>query len=168
MSDDAPIAFKSDGSPVYDNVPTVVIMLAAPSSIVSEELKFVVIRRSTEPGKDKLALPGGHHMRGETWQEAGCRELLEETGWRADPRRVVQLGHVITDEYGKNLVFGIAWGCLPPELDWEPDGEAQEVVLLTRPGDAEEWAFLTHYASFCAVLLKTLEFKIQQAADAVS
>jgi ADP-ribose pyrophosphatase YjhB (NUDIX family) len=30
--------------------------------------------------KVRRALPGGYQMLGQTWQEAGAREVLEETG----------------------------------------------------------------------------------------
>ena len=40
----------------------------------------VTIRRNIEPQKGWLTLPGGYLDLGETWQEGGRRELLEETG----------------------------------------------------------------------------------------
>lgn len=40
---------------------------------------LLVIRRGIEPGKGKLALPGGFVDAGETWQRAAAREILEET-----------------------------------------------------------------------------------------
>jgi ADP-ribose pyrophosphatase YjhB (NUDIX family) len=41
---------------------------------------LLAIRRSIEPGRGKLALPGGFIDVGETWQAAAVRELREETG----------------------------------------------------------------------------------------
>lgn len=42
--------------------------------------KVVAIRRSIEPSKGGIALPGGYIDMGETWQHAAVRELHEETG----------------------------------------------------------------------------------------
>ena len=33
----------------------------------------------------KIALPGGYQMQGETWQQAGAREIFEETGIKINP-----------------------------------------------------------------------------------
>ena len=49
---------------------------------------LVFIRRSIEPKKGRLALPGGYINAGETWQEAGAREGLEETGISLNPREI--------------------------------------------------------------------------------
>jgi NADH pyrophosphatase NudC (nudix superfamily) len=41
---------------------------------------LLVVRRNIEPQIGRLALPGGYINRGESWQQAGARELFEETG----------------------------------------------------------------------------------------
>jgi ADP-ribose pyrophosphatase YjhB (NUDIX family) len=40
----------------------------------------LLVRRNIEPQIGQLALPGGYMNLGETWQQAGARELFEETG----------------------------------------------------------------------------------------
>jgi 8-oxo-dGTP pyrophosphatase MutT (NUDIX family) len=45
-----------------------------------------MIRRALPgEGQGRLALPGGYQMLGQTWQEAGAREVLEETGVAIEP-----------------------------------------------------------------------------------
>jgi NADH pyrophosphatase NudC (nudix superfamily) len=41
---------------------------------------LLVVRHNIAPQLGRLALPGGYINRGESWQQAGARELLEETG----------------------------------------------------------------------------------------
>lgn len=79
--------------------------------IVRKQEKILLIKRGEEPFKGMWALPGGHIEYGlETLEEAGVRELLEETNLRTsiqdlrlsgvysnpdrDPR-----GHVISHAY---------------------------------------------------------------------
>ncbi len=81
---------------VYDNAPTVVVVLipSSPTSFLG------VVRRDN----GKTALPGGYQMRGETWQQAGVREVKEETGVDIDPSRL-KVVEVITSPVGMNLLF---------------------------------------------------------------
>ena len=53
--------------------------------LVPVDDELLVIRRGIEPAKGQLALPGGYVDLAETWQEAGAREVFEETGLRIDP-----------------------------------------------------------------------------------
>ena len=67
-------------SPRYLNTPTVVVVL------VPLRGGLLMIRRALAgEGYGKLALPGGFQMLGQTWQEAGAREVLEETGVVVEP-----------------------------------------------------------------------------------
>lgn len=140
MAVDRPIAHTADGRPLYDNTPTVVAVLAFVGG------NPIVVRRNNEPGRGLLGLPGGYHMRGETWQEAGCREVFEETGWKFDPAGM-KLVSLVTDEYGNNLIIARnekCLGCLG-EMD---TAEVQRIHFLTHPGDPKDWAFPRHYEAF--------------------
>jgi NAD+ diphosphatase len=52
--------------------------------IVAEDGQALFIRRARDPGKNKLALPGGFIDRGETAEDAAMREVREEVGIRLD------------------------------------------------------------------------------------
>jgi ADP-ribose pyrophosphatase YjhB (NUDIX family) len=146
---DEPIAHTKDGRPIYDNTATVCIGV-----VRFFGRGLLAIRRNTEPGKGKLALPGGFHMRGETWQEALVREVKEETGVVIQVDDVRQIGNTVTDKYGHNLIFGYAsTGSVPDNA--VTDGEAGEVLWISTVGDAEDWAFPLHYEQAYEVLDNT-------------
>lgn len=133
---DQPIAYTAEGHPVYNNTPTVVVVL-----VTIPEKKLLAVRRANNPGYGLLGLPGGYHMRGESWQEAGAREVMEETGHNISP--VSSIGNLVTDEYGNNLQFGFARS---EGVSRNPtDGEALEILELTEAGEPEDWAFPRHY-----------------------
>ena len=68
---------------------------------------LLTIRRGIPPHVGELALPGGYVNLGESWQEAGARELFEETGITVDPAGI----HTFTVRSapdGTVLIFGQA------------------------------------------------------------
>lgn len=85
---------------------------------------LTVIRRTIEPQRGKLALPGGFIDHGEAWEHAVVRELAEETGVRADPAEV-RLADVLTDTDGGHL---LVFGLLPPRdiTDLPPSAPTDE------------------------------------------
>ena len=133
---DQPIAYTAEGRPLYDNTPTVVAVL------VHHMGELLIIRRANDPGKGLLGLPGGYHMRGETWQEAGAREVLEETATVVDLSSF-KLISMETDEYGNNLV--IASAEYERYTNAAKDGEALEAMWAYGVGEPAEWAFPRHY-----------------------
>ncbi|MGU3282245.1 NUDIX domain-containing protein [Methylobacterium sp.] len=110
----------------YDNTPTVVVVL------VPIRGGLLMIRRGVADGHGELALPGGYQMRGETWQEAGAREVFEETGVRIETDRLRLLTVVTTPDRRQNLLFGQARP-VEHEGSFAHDGEVLEVVVIHEP-----------------------------------
>jgi ADP-ribose pyrophosphatase YjhB (NUDIX family) len=97
---------------------------------------LVVIRRTIEPSRGLLALPGGFVDFGESWQQAVVRELAEETGIAACAADVT-LADALTDVTGGYLLlFGLLpvrdAGTLPPS---EPTEETEGHELLAAPAE---------------------------------
>ena len=137
MSDE-PIAHTKDGRPLFDNTPTVVCVV-----LFVHGAGVLTVRRNQNPGQGLLGLPGGYHMRGESWQEAGCRDLREETGVVLRPDALT-LETLVTDEYGNNVVVALAdseFADLSGII--ESNDEVQELVW-TKVVDHDEWAFPLH------------------------
>ena len=136
---DMPIAHTAEGRPLYDNTPTVV------SVAVVTDAGILVIRRAGMVGHGKLSLPGGYHMRDESWQAGGAREVLEETGYAIQASRLT-CRHTITDSYGNNMIFARHEG--EAVLTTHPlDGEALEVLFVPSDAlDPADWAFPLHFA----------------------
>lgn len=58
-------------------------------ALIIKEGKIVLIKRGTEPFKDKWALPGGFVDSGETAEAACVREAKEETGLIVEVEKLV-------------------------------------------------------------------------------
>jgi ADP-ribose pyrophosphatase YjhB (NUDIX family) len=100
---------------------------------------LLTVRRAIPPQVGKLALPGGYVGLGETWQQAGAREVLEETGVAIDPAGIVDFRTISGDT--TVLVFGVARPLTAvPKLD-APNEEVSELVILRDP---EPLAFPSH------------------------
>lgn len=66
--------------------------LAVDMVIFNEYDHVLLIRRGFDPFKDMYAFPGGIAEIGETMEQNGARELLEETGLRVDPHELTLVG----------------------------------------------------------------------------
>ncbi len=142
--EDEIIAYRKDGRPIYDNAPTVVVMLVY---VNQEDRKGIwIIRRNTNPGKGFLALPGGFQMR-ETWQQAGARELREELGIDVNPEDIYQFGEAVTDKYMHNLIFGVVEIKELPVVKVNPEEVAESWIATSWQAIPveDEWAFPLHY-----------------------
>ncbi len=111
----------------YDNMPTVVVVLVPLRS------GLLMIRRALPgEGQGKLALPGGYQMLGQTWQEAGAREVLEETGVVIAPEVLRVVTVETTPDRQQNLLF-----CQSPPVEHEVafvhDAEVSEVLVVHEP-----------------------------------
>lgn len=102
---------------------------------------LLAVRRAHEPARGQLALPGGFIELSESWQEAGARELQEETGLSIDPASLTVF-RVYSAPDGTLLIFGLAPAHSSAELPpFTPAPAASERVILTRP---VELAFALH------------------------
>lgn len=104
---------------------------------------LLAIKRAIEPHVGKLALPGGYVGTGESWQEAGARELKEETGLTIDPAGVTLFGLHSTPDGKALLLFGKTEERLARIALWSFQGTAEtsELVVMFKP---EELAFPLH------------------------
>ena len=122
------------GNRSYQNpLPVVVVLVPVEGGIVG-------IRRNIEPQKGTVTLPGGFIDMGESWQEGGSRELLEETGIEIAAADLT-LFDVMNGLDGTLVVFGLA---APQPIDiLKPfsSEETQEVLLIDRP---MELGFVMH------------------------
>ncbi len=100
---------------------------------------LLAVRRGIEPGRGRLALPGGYLNLRETWQEAGAREVFEETGVSVDPAAIHEFAVRSTND-GALLIFGLAAPTARPPA-FHCDAETVECVVLTAPA---ELAFPLH------------------------
>ncbi len=108
---------------------------------------LLVVRRNIEPHKGKLALPGGYIDLGESWQAAGAREVLEETGIAVDPDGI-QLVTVFSAPDGTIIIVGRAAPLHSADLPiFVLNDEASERVLITAP---EELAWPLHTEAVAA------------------
>ena len=119
----------------YQNTPTVVVVL------VPLRGGLLMIRRAlVGEGQGKLALPGGYQMLGQTWQEAGAAEVLEETGVVIDPAGLRVLAVETTPDRRQNLLF-----CQSPPVEhagvFVHDAEVSDVLIIHEP---VETAFALH------------------------
>jgi ADP-ribose pyrophosphatase YjhB (NUDIX family) len=102
----------------------------------------LLVRRNIEPQIGQLALPGGYMNLGETWQQAGGRELFEETGIIIRPAEVREFCVKSAPGGTTLLVFGVAPGVKSQDLpDFVPNEETQEVCVINAP---QALAFSTH------------------------
>lgn len=139
-----PLRIRSGGLTTmvdYHNTPTVVVVRVPLAG------GLLAIRRALPgPGQGQIALPGGYQMIGQTWQEAGAREVLEETGVTIDPDLLRLVAVTTTDDRRQNLLF-----CESPPVSHEGafvhDAEVSEVLVVREPVDM---AFPLHTAMAAA------------------
>ena len=100
-----------------------------------------MIRRTLPgEGQGRLALPGGYQTLGQTWQEAGARQMLKETGVAIGPASLQVVAVETTPDRRQNLLF-----CQSPPVTHEGafqhDAEVSEVLVIHQP---VETAFPLH------------------------
>jgi ADP-ribose pyrophosphatase YjhB (NUDIX family) len=123
------------GGTTYKNpLPVAVVLVPVGGGLLA-------VRRGIPPAVGKLALPGGYIGLGETWQEAGAREVFEETGVRIDPAGIDDF-RVRSASDGTLLVFGLAREIPESALSGLTLSEEATEILILR--GAEDLAFELH------------------------
>jgi ADP-ribose pyrophosphatase YjhB (NUDIX family) len=102
---------------------------------------LLLVRRTNEPCVGQLALPGGFIEVGESWQQAGAREVWEETGIRIETDGL-RLFDTRSAPDGTVLIFGLALPLSAATLPaFVPTNETSETVFAPGPVPL---AFSTH------------------------
>lgn len=130
-------------STIYFN-PTPVGVLIIPCRAGGDEQEIIAIRRNIEPGKGKLALPGGYVLQGETWEQAAVREAHEEVGCVIRNTSFEWPTHFHTESTPDGnhvIIVGIARAYHLGE--WKPNSEVMEVVRY-YDGHPEQLYFPIH------------------------
>lgn len=99
--------------------------------VVRRNGQFLLAQRSRGSYLGKWGFPGGHVERGETVIEAGMRELMEETGVRAEPRGV--LTHLDVIGRGDDGAVSFHYVLLAVLADWRSgEGVAADDAAAVR------------------------------------
>ena len=130
-----PRTCASCGQTTYRNPLPVSVVLVPVARDGSAHLGLLAVRRGVSPEAGKLALPGGFINFGETWQEAGAREVFEEAGLVVEPGEIHELT-VQSAQDGTLIVFGLAGPRREDELlPFEPNEEATQRLVLDGPAE---------------------------------
>lgn len=135
-----PLVCSACSEPTWLNpAPVSVLLVRIPISIVPRFTGLLIVKRNIEPCAGQWALPGGYIMVGESWQEAGVRELSEETGIIADASDVelFDVHSVHTGGESRVIIFGTV-GPVHVNLDEVnlrlPNEETQQVAMMRGQG----------------------------------
>jgi 8-oxo-dGTP diphosphatase len=119
-------------------------------AVVRRNDQVLLAQRSRGSYLGKWGFPGGHVERGETVIEAGLRELLEETGVRAEPRGV--LTHLDVIGRGGDGAVTFHYVLLAVLADWiSGEGVAADDAAAVR------WLTLGEMARGAVPLLPDVE-----------
>ncbi len=109
--------------------------------VSSRNGELLLIKRGVEPSKGRWALPGGFIEAHETSQEAGCRELREETGLAGEPGRLVGVYSQESRMYGSVLVIGMEFTV--EKEDTRAGCDAKDAKFIT-PAALPNIPFISH------------------------
>ncbi|MFH1847221.1 MAG: NUDIX hydrolase [Candidatus Omnitrophota bacterium] len=75
--------------------------------VFNDKKELLLIKRAIDPCKGKWALPGGFIELDENLEDAGCRELYEETSLKSEPGRLIGVYLQDSKLYGNVIVVGM-------------------------------------------------------------
>jgi ADP-ribose pyrophosphatase YjhB (NUDIX family) len=114
--------------------------LPAVALLLTDGDRILLVRRAVPPARDMLCLPGGFMEMGESPQECGGRELLEETGIHMTGSRLLDLE---TDSTAYGGILLVALEVTGWRGDPRPGDDASEVVWCPL-ADVPGLAFRAH------------------------
>ncbi len=121
---------------IYDNP------IPAATAIVANNGEILLVYRNIMPGKYQWALPGGFIETGESPEEAARRELMEETGLKANNPVLIDVIHQESKFY-KTSILIIGYYFQDYEGEARPGDDAKELSFF--PLDSlPELAFESH------------------------
>ena len=98
--------------------------------VSSKKGELLLIRRKLQPCKGQWALPGGFMEMDESVEEAGRRELLEETGLKGKPGRLIGVCAQESRLYGAIVMMGMEY--LVDDETLAPGDDAMEAKFFPR------------------------------------
>ncbi|HVI69784.1 MAG TPA: NUDIX domain-containing protein [Magnetospirillaceae bacterium] len=140
----------------YDAAP------AAGALLLNDKNEVLLIVKAVEPGKGKLAMPGGYCDFRENLATAVTRELREELG--LDPTDYSPLEYLVSaaDDYAwqgdSTRVLGIAFlGHIKPDVTITPGDDAADFGFFEpRSLTSDQFAFPVSHAVYLEALIKKL------------
>jgi ADP-ribose pyrophosphatase YjhB (NUDIX family) len=107
-------------------IPVTIVLLPVDKGVL-------VVRRAILPHAGELALPGGYIDLGETWQEAGAREVYEEAGVIIDPDSLRPI-EVYSASDGTLVIAAVGPFLSGDDLPiFAPNAESSARMILTKP-----------------------------------
>ena len=114
--------------------------------IIGPDEHALFIRRARDPGKDKLALPGGFIDRGETAEHAALREVREEAGVKlASVEFLASFPNLYTYRSVEYPVVDLFFTAQVPSREASPLDDVTEIVWAPAASLGEaDLAFPSH------------------------
>ena len=103
--------------------------LVAVGCVIVQDERVLLVRRKKPPNQGLLAIPGGKVEYGETLEQAAMREMLEETGLLATPKRVMAIVDLIREGFHYVIIDFLCdlKGGVP-----KAGSDASEIVWLSK------------------------------------
>ena len=130
------------------------VAVSASVLIVAQDGAALFIRRARDPGKNKLALPGGFIDRGETAEAAAMREVREEAGVKLDRVEfLASFPNLYTYRSVEYPVVDLFYVAVVPSRDARPLDDVTEIVWADPASLGEaDLAFPSHPRALAAFL----------------
>lgn len=138
------------GSQIFENpIPVVVALVPVRDH---DRIGLLLLRRGIEPGRSKLALPGGF-LEMEAWQYGLSRELEEETRLTLSPNVWSPFGFASSEpQPNRLLVFATCPAVSAADIPaFTPSDETEALGLVFNPDQLDTlMAFSLHHTQICA------------------